>query len=639
MEYKPLVETLVTQLLIVAVEKRIDINFYLQGSLKSVIIAFRPEARKIIESLQLISKNFNQSQSQSLSNKVGSEFLTELEKVKKHFDEFIGEKATPPSAESPESNNNNTQRFSFFESRLTTMPSPLELIKELQKPPQLEAKIKNSLNIQLRQIFLVILEERSKTISLHILLSCACITGNVAVARELIKKNADVDKIIIDFLDNKTPLHLASQYGHNELVKLLINNSKKKFLDEASMNLLDKDKNTPLHIAVQFCQYEVVNTLADVVGLKIESKNSDKETALGMAIKQNNPCVKILLGTPQRISQARSILSLNWLVQNNAWEVLCLLYKEGPPSQYQVNCVEEGFTLIHSAVSHNNTEMVRYLVNVPGAECDVTMPGLGTPLECAIDSSAHNEIVTLLAKKTENKSIFEAQNLFENAILNQNFSLLRVIENRTPQLLPNHFKSKNDKVNYISIIKATLDEFKDSMRIWGGDVESLPVVLIKLFEDFKIKNSSPDVDQLLQAALSYASDEPVNIEGLVILYMKQREEAKRPKKYLAIARSQETRPGYGTIGSIHNNDDDERRKFLKLLQFVVFKFMLIKTALSFDDLRSDEYLDIVPLLSGTDIKIIDYVRRLIDAPLLINLANNNNNNDYDNNNVTSRMTI
>jgi ankyrin repeat protein len=65
--------------------------------------------------------------------------------------------------------------------------------------------------------------------------------GHTEIAKLLIEKGAGVNAK--DKYNENTPLHMAVQEGYTEIAKLLIEKG-------ADVNTLNKDGNTPLHIAI-----------------------------------------------------------------------------------------------------------------------------------------------------------------------------------------------------------------------------------------------------------------------------------------------------------------------------------------------------------------------------------------------------
>ena len=65
---------------------------------------------------------------------------------------------------------------------------------------------------------------------------------------------------IIDYnpknIDGKTTLHIASENGHKEIVKLFLNHPK-----VTDMNIRDKNGQTPMHLAAQEGHIEVLDLL------------------------------------------------------------------------------------------------------------------------------------------------------------------------------------------------------------------------------------------------------------------------------------------------------------------------------------------------------------------------------------------
>jgi ankyrin repeat protein len=155
----------------------------------------------------------------------------------------------------------------------------------------------------------------------------ACEHGNVAMVERLIVAGADVNKAGVD---GSTPLHLAAEAGHADVVAVLIDAAgvdlnaavtggdfagltplflaaQENRLDVlkllvaagADVNKARVDGFTPLHIAAQFGHAGVVSVLIENAGVDLNAAMTGNEfagvTALFLAAKNNQPEVVTLL--------------------------------------------------------------------------------------------------------------------------------------------------------------------------------------------------------------------------------------------------------------------------------------------------------------------------------------------------------
>uniref|UniRef100_A0A8C9EXN2 Uncharacterized protein n=1 Tax=Pavo cristatus TaxID=9049 RepID=A0A8C9EXN2_PAVCR len=106
----------------------------------------------------------------------------------------------------------------------------------------------------------------------------AAIKGNTEVVKILLtsRKNKNIDDRNIW---RKTALHIAAEYGHSDLINLLLS-------DGAAINALDSNKDTPLHCACKVGHLNAVNSLINwSQGEKANllAANSLKKTPLQVA--------------------------------------------------------------------------------------------------------------------------------------------------------------------------------------------------------------------------------------------------------------------------------------------------------------------------------------------------------------------
>ena len=102
---------------------------------------------------------------------------------------------------------------------------------------------------------------------------------------ELISKGADVnakDK------DERTPLHLAAQYGHTEIVELLL---KKESID---VNAKNKYGQTPLHHAAWEDHTAIVELLLKKKSIDVNAKDEYDQTPLHSAALNGRTEIAVL---------------------------------------------------------------------------------------------------------------------------------------------------------------------------------------------------------------------------------------------------------------------------------------------------------------------------------------------------------
>ncbi len=111
-------------------------------------------------------------------------------------------------------------------------------------------------------------------------------TGKLEEVRKLIEEDSDVVHARNEHWG--TPLHVATQYRHNDIVELLIEKG-------ADVNARNVRGNTPLHTAVRISFYEAIDILLTIEELIVDEVNDKGETALDLAAQTENEVIFDLL--------------------------------------------------------------------------------------------------------------------------------------------------------------------------------------------------------------------------------------------------------------------------------------------------------------------------------------------------------
>ncbi|MBA2654951.1 MAG: ankyrin repeat domain-containing protein [Gammaproteobacteria bacterium] len=585
-EFRPLVEHLTLQLLTIAVEKRVTITegFTFANNILGV------DAKKTLQKLEQLRNDIDNQGFTLPEDKEGLDVrleeiktLLNLSKMRHKVNQTTLKSITLKYI---------INNFSLFDSRVHLLPLDLqELITVNQNSsevqgqliPEVKIKINSILQDHLKYLFTLLLNPNPGIRLIDILLVSACITGDMEVVRRLVDLGANINIKLSGILRDVIPLHLASIYGHSEIVTLLLE-------CDVNVNTQDRHGNTPMHMAIICWQYSVIRNLMSAKNINLELHNLNHHTPLIMAANENNcTMVKLLLKSPQQRNQARTLLSLKWLSRNDAWDILCLLHKENTSIPKEKNESDDKFSSLHHAIMNNNANMVKYIVRLPQVNCDEKNYIGQTPLALAIDIKADNEIVTVLANLTQENFAFERLNLFEHAILSKNYELLRVIENRAPELLPPQpHKYKNNKINYIALLQTKIAEFHECDKIWGNQIDKdlKEAVRALLYYLQGTKNNDKWFAKLCRQALTLLeSSFPEYINKLTVLHKIVTDNLPR--------------------GELKK----EAEAFSKVIQFAIYKCKLIEILIDIDS-NTEEWPEIASLISPADLSIVEQERIL-----------------------------
>eukprot|EP00947_MAST-08B_sp_MAST-8B-sp1_P001477 g1477.t1 len=212
--------------------------------------------------------------------------------------------------------------------------------------------------------------------------------GHGEIVKLLVGAGAKVDLATTDV--GMTPLYIAAYQEHGEIVKLLLGAGAK--VDLATTD----DGSTPLIVAAQEGLGEIVKLLVGA-GAKVDLATTDGCTPLYIAAEQGHgEIVKLLVGAGAKLDLARTdngSTPLFVAAQKGHGEIVKLLVGAG--AKLDLARTDDGSTPLIVAAQEGLGEIVKLLVGA-GAKVDLATTDIGaTPLYTAA-GNGRGEIVKLL---------------------------------------------------------------------------------------------------------------------------------------------------------------------------------------------------------------------------------------------------
>lgn len=146
--------------------------------------------------------------------------------------------------------------------------------------------------------------------------------GTAAIVRLLLRSGASTDLSLTH--PGKTVLHLACQLGHNDIVKVLIEEGedietrtseyKQNFEYDHNETCTDLHCATPLHFAAKRLMQESAQLLLEY-GADINAQNEQKNTPLHLVVQD---CVHMYNNLPEKRYWASELKFIEFLLKNNA---------------------------------------------------------------------------------------------------------------------------------------------------------------------------------------------------------------------------------------------------------------------------------------------------------------------------------
>jgi ankyrin repeat protein len=213
--------------------------------------------------------------------------------------------------------------------------------------------------------------------------------GRLNDVKEVFNNNSNIFNNI-KTKHRETPLHVASRYGHLNIVKYLIENFNKII----NINIIDNNKQTALHIASEKGYTEIVIYLI-TKGANIDMLDSRNRTPLHCSVEYiKEETARYLISELKKRKNVNGNKSnvLSKKPYNIPYEIYHLNYENiniikilidnGVDVDYKTE--DGGLTLLHLASASQKTEFIKYLVEDAHADINSIDDFSQTPLFSAV---------------------------------------------------------------------------------------------------------------------------------------------------------------------------------------------------------------------------------------------------------------
>ncbi|KAI3387547.1 hypothetical protein SNEBB_006262 [Seison nebaliae] len=258
------------------------------------------------------------------------------------------------------------------------------------------------------------------------------IEGNLDGIRLLLTLKADPE--LVD-AEGRTPIHLAAEYGHNDVINYLIDEFKCNVTSRAAdgstlmhiaserghlntallfmkrgiaLHMPNKDGAVCLHAAAKYGHYTIVRALLHK-GANIDSRTKDDLTPLHLAVENDNvEVVQLLLGSGAKVQiqcgSAKESPLHSAAKQCGSLKSAEMLLKSGAnPNMRKVN----GETPLHVAARYGNVHLIRLLL-MDRANAFLQSESGDTPLHICVRYCNYQCVYIILKFVEESLGKFDA---------------------------------------------------------------------------------------------------------------------------------------------------------------------------------------------------------------------------------------